>query len=312
MQRTRSRTPRVRIAAAVVALFAAALLPHVEAAAPAGTLDHIRQMGKLTLGYRTDAQPFSYRDESGNAAGYSVALCQKIAEQLKVELGVPALALEWVPVTLEGRFRDLKQGKIDLLCGADSVTLTRRKEVSFSIPVFPGGIGALLRADSSYRLRQILTKGQAAPRPFWRAAPAEVLQQQAFSAVSGTTSETWLAERMRTFKIAARVVPVEDYATGVRRVLERSTNVLFADRAILLDAATRSPSARDLIVLDRQFTYEPLALGLPRGDEDFRLAVDRILSRLFTTGEFRDLYMKWFGTPDESALMFFRMSALPE
>ena len=45
--------------------------------------------GKLTLGYRADARPFSYRDEAGKPAGYSVALCQKIAEQVKTELGLP-------------------------------------------------------------------------------------------------------------------------------------------------------------------------------------------------------------------------------
>jgi hypothetical protein len=56
--------------------------------------------------------------------------------------------------------------------------------------------------------------------------------------------------------------------------VDRSANVFFADRSILLDAATRSPSAGDLTVLDRLFTYGPLALALARGDEDFRLLVD--------------------------------------
>ena len=37
------------------------------AEAAAGTLDRVTQAGKITLGYRTDARPFSYRDESGNA-----------------------------------------------------------------------------------------------------------------------------------------------------------------------------------------------------------------------------------------------------
>jgi ABC-type amino acid transport substrate-binding protein len=313
MQRAGSQSPRghrVRIAAATIAFLAAALLPLGEAAA--GTLDRAREAGKLTLGYRADAKPFSYRDESGKAAGYSVALCEKIAEQVKAELGLSALAMEWVPVTIESRFRDVQEGRIDLLCGADTATLARRKEVAFSISIFPGGIGALLRADSSRRLREILSKGQAAPRPLWRASPAQILEQQTFSVVAGTTSESWLAERRDTLKIPAKVAPVDGYEAGIQRVLERKSNVFFGDRAILLDAAKRSPSARDLMVLDRHFTYEPLALGLARGDEDFRLVVDRTLSRLFGSKEFQDLYAKWFGKPDEEALAFFRRSALPE
>jgi len=88
--------------------------------------------------------------------------------------------------------------------------------------------------------------------------------------------------------------------------------VLFGDRAILLDAATRGPSADDLIVLEREFTYEPLALAFARGDEDFRLLVDRTLSRLYRSGEIGDIYKSFFGEPDADVLAFFRFVALPE
>ena len=65
-------------------------------------------------------------------------------------------------------------------------------------------------------------------------------------------------------------------------------------------------------MLDRLYTNEPLALGLARGDEDFRLLVDRTLSRIYRSAEFSDFYGKWFGTPDESVMTFFRQSALAE
>src|SRR5262249_15284746 len=99
---------------------------------------------------------------------------------------------------------------------------------------------------------------------------------------------------------------------GIQSVLDRKADVFFGDRPILLEAAADSPSASRLVVLDRLFTSEPLALGLARGDEDFRLVVDQALSHLFKSSEFRDVYMKWFGAPDESALTFFRETALPD
>ena len=79
-----------------------------------------------------------------------------------------------------------------------------------------------------------------------------------------------------------------------------------------MDAAQRSGSARDLIVVDRLFTYEPLALALPRGDEDLRLLVDRTLSRLYRSGEAGALYAKWCGEPDADTLTFFRLNAIPD
>lgn len=316
MQPARSNSPRryrVRTSTLGLVVLATGFLSLANAApvVAAGTLDRIRQAGKIELGYRDDARPFSYKDESGKAAGYSVALCEKIADDVKTELGLPSLTVDWVPVTLADRFQAVQQGKIDLLCGADTATLTRRKDVSFSIPVFPSGIGAILRSDAPVQLREVLA-GRPASGPIWRGSPARILEKKTFSAVADTTSASWLAERIDKWKIDATVVPVDSYQAGIQKVLDRGADVFFGDRPILYDAAEGSPSAANLTVLDRLFTYEPLALALARDDEDFRLAVDRSLSRLFKSGQFKDVYVKWFGEPDDSAAIFFGLSALPE
>jgi ABC-type amino acid transport substrate-binding protein len=305
--------PRLRHALVAIGPLAVALLMAVHAApASAATLDRVKETGKLTLGYRTDAQPFSYRDTSGAPAGYSVALCQRIADQVKAELGLPTLSVEWVPVTVPDRFSDVQQGKIDLLCGGASATLTRMKEVSFSIPIFPGGIGALLRADSPAPLRELLTGAPPLSHPVWRGSPAlTFLDKKTFAVVKGTTSEPWLAGRLKQFEIDAGVIAVETYDAGVQRVLDRKADVLFGDRAILLQAAKRNAS-EDLQVLDRLFTYEPIALAFSRGDEDLRLLVDRTLSRVYRSKELGPLYSKWFGSLEEGEVTFFEQSALPE
>jgi ABC-type amino acid transport substrate-binding protein len=298
-----------------LAAFVAAILGMAATPAPAeaaGTLDRIRQSGKIRLGYRADARPYAYRDEAGNAAGYSVALCELIASRVKSQLGLAALQAEWVPVPLEGRYGVLQEGSIDLLCGAETATLAKRKVVDFSIPIVPGGVGAILRSDSSLRLRHILTKGEAAFRPLWRASPAQVIQQQTFSVIPGTTAEGWIDSRSAKLHLSIKVVPVSSYDEGIRKVLDRSANVFFGDRAILVELAKRSPSSRDLIVLDRHFTTEPVALVLPRGDDDFRLLVDGTLSRLFRSGDIQKTYSIWFGRFDESAAMFFETYGLPD
>ncbi len=297
---------------AVALLLALTVLPFVQAGSASGaTLDRVRQTSNLTLGYRTDAQPFSYREASGTPAGYSIALCLKIVDEVKAELKLSSLAVEWVPVTLADRFKDVQQDKVDLLCGADSATLTRMQEIAFSIPIFPSGIGAMLRADAPRLLRQVL-EGPPPSHPIWRGSPARtLLEKRIFSVLAGTTSEGWLAGRLKEFQLDATVAPVANYEAGIQRVLNRGSDVFFADRPILLDTARRNAS-EDLIVLDRLFTYEPIALGFKRGDEDFRLVVDRALSRLFRSEGFRYLYGKWFGMPDESATTFFRLTALPD
>ena len=151
--------------------------------------------------------------------------------------------------------------------------------MSFSIPIFPGGIGALVRADAPFRLREVLAGHGEVFRPTWRASATQLLQTRAFSVVSGTTAERWLNERFSDLKIVADISRTDSYDTAIRALLDRRTDVVVGERAILLDAAQRHASARDLMMIDRLFTYEPLALVLRRDDEPFRLAVDRLLSR---------------------------------
>ncbi len=65
-------------AAAAVLLVIGALALAVPAAG--ATLDQAKERGTIRLGYRPDAAPLSFRDAAGKPAGYSVAVCQKIAD----------------------------------------------------------------------------------------------------------------------------------------------------------------------------------------------------------------------------------------
>ena len=305
MNRTRTT---VSLISALIALVA-----FVSPASSAGTLDRIRQNGKVMLGYRADAQPFSYRDESGNAAGYSVALCQAIVDGLKTDLGLANLSIEWVPVTVDDRFSAVQQGKVDLLCAAESETLSRRREVSFSLPIYPSGIGVLVAADAPPELEAILERGSPPTRPIWRGSPARtLLEQQTFAVVANTRAVDWLRERAAAFDIDAKIIPVDSYEAGVQSLIDGGSDVLFGDRAILLEAAKRNPAAHDLTLLDRRFTNEPVALVLARGDEDFRLMVDQKLSQTIRSDAFRSLYARWFGEFDQASARFFRDTVLPD
>src|SRR4051812_11485408 len=259
--------------------------------------------GKIAIGYYPDASPSSYKTKSGKPVGYAVELCQKVVDTEQIS---------WVRVTPQNRLALLREGKVKLLCG-EPVTLSARKDISFSIPIFQGGVGALLRADAQPALVRALSERPAAAGPIWRGTPTEsLLQAQTFAVVSDTPTEKLLGERLKTLQLTATVAPVKDYASGVQAVLERKANVFFADRSVLLDAVRRNPSFSDLKVVDRRLSVAPVAIGLARANEDARLAVDRALSHLYATPALREMYVKWFGEPDADTVTFFRLSALPE
>lgn len=293
-------------------LFAAALLllPLAQASAQDATLDRIRSAGRLNLGYIADARPFAFRDESGDPAGFAVALCERVAAAVRTAVG-QGVQVQWTPVTAADRFAAVEQGRIDLLCGSDDVSLTRRQDVSFSIPIYQGGVSAVLRADAPLGLKNALG-GRDRAYVFWRAAPAEVLNQQTFAAVANSTGAEWLGERLETLQIDAEVTTVSNVDAGIVAVLVREADVFFAERSVLLAAAARSTAARDLVVLDRRFSSVPLAFALQRGSEDFRLLVDRVLSETYRSDEFAGIYGQWFGEMDEAATAFFQNAALPD
>ena len=303
-------THRVACVACAIVLLAAPLVVGQKSHDPkASTFDRLRGGGSLRLGFRADARPFAYTDSTGAPAGYSVSLCQRIAAAAKRELGLSSLALEWVPLAVDARFQTLAQGQIDVICGAETETLARREEASFSIPIFPGGIGVLVREDAT-RLKEILSGRSQIAQPIWRAAATRALQTRAFSIVEGTTSDRWLTARMRELDIIAGVTRVNNYDAGVQAVMERRSDAFFGERAILLEAARRHAYTGNVAVLDRQFTHERLALAIRRGDDAFRLLVDRALSHLYNSGEIVPVYAGAFGEPDANTVAFFQWNTL--
>ena len=92
----------------------------------------------------------------------------------------------------------------------------------------------------------------------------------------------------------------------------RGADVFFSDRLLLLDAAARSKVSGDVVVLDRLFRRELVALAMRRDDDDFRLLVDRTLSQMYRTQDMVALYTRYFGAPKGAALDFFDLVALPD
>ena len=248
----------------------------------------------VAVGYYTDARPLSFDNESGRPSGYAVELCQAVART----------QIEWIAVTAESRRAALRDGKVKLLCG-EAVTLSAQKEVLFSIPIFQGGVGAMLRADQPAALKQALSSTPGASGQM-------LLQQQAHAVIAGAPAEKALADWFASLNLPAQIVRVPNEAAGLQAVLDRKVAVFFAERSVLLDSWRRSAASADLTVLTRRFTVAPIAIAFRRGDDDARVAIDRALSRFYASKEFRATYAKWFGQPDADSAAFFRLNMLPE
>jgi ABC-type amino acid transport substrate-binding protein len=262
--------------------------------AQAQTLDRVRDSGTFRIGYREDAAPFSYEDALGEAAGYSVELCRAVAANVSTVLGLAEIAVEYVPVTTEDRFQAVQDGRVDILCGATTVTLSRRKLVDFSLLTFIDGAGVMLRRDG--------------PEDFEGLAGLKVGVRRA------TTTEAALADALAQQGLAVEVVSVASHEDGLAKLQAGEIQAYFGDRAILTYLLLGSGSD-DLWVSERQFSYEPYALALTRGDDDFRLLVDATLSELYTSGAIERIFTATFGAraePTDMLQALYVINRLPE
>lgn len=307
MQHTSAQTRR-RLRAALFGplLWLAALAP----ALAAGTLDKAKESGKLTAGYVSDARPLSYADASGKAAGYGIELCAKVGDAVKSELKLSALAVEFVALPPPEAFRAVEQGKVDLLCGAVP-TLERRALVDFSIPIMLSGTSVAVRADAPTRLVQVLS-GREPKGPAWRGSPDQAPQRAVIAVIGGAALEKALTTSLKERRIVADVVSVKDTAAGLQMLTAGTAHAFFNDRAVLLDAVAKGTGSSDLRVLDRLFRRDIVALAMRRNDDDFRLAVDRALSRLYRSADMAAIYARHFGAATPAALDFFQLVALPD
>ena len=107
-------------------------------------------------------------------------LCRALGESVKSQLGQADLKVEWVPITAENQLQAVERHEVDASCAAVTVTLKRRELVDFSLPIFPGGAGVVVRSDSPKRLRNILNGEATQYTPTWKAVALNVLREQVF------------------------------------------------------------------------------------------------------------------------------------
>jgi len=263
--------------------------------AGAGILDRVKQDKTLRIAYRNDAPPFSFADASGVPAGFVVDLCRAVAKHIGTSLNLGDLKVDYVLVTGANRFDAIKTGKADLLCEPTSDTLSRREEIDFSIATFIDGASLLVNGDG--------------PSDFGALAGKKV------GVLAGTTTEQSLRQTLASAKVNAEVVPAKTHQEGLAMLEQGQIVAYFGDRAILVYLAANSHAPGKLRVADNYFSVEPYALALPRGDGDFRLEVDRALSRIYRSGEIATIFAQSFGSqvqPSDTLKTLYLISALPE
>jgi ABC-type amino acid transport substrate-binding protein len=245
--------------------------------ADAQTLDKIRKSGVITLGYIDGAAPFSFADGNGDPQGYSVELCRAVADGVAAQLKRTNLKTRWIKLTIQNRIDAVRQGKVDVECSTTTWTLSRQQLVDFSLVTFVDGGSLLVRADSD-------------------ASRVADLDGKRIAVITGTTTERALRAALTRGTVKAQLVPIKTRDEGLTLLREGQVDGLASDRTALIGVVVMSGSGGGQYkLLDQDFSIEQYALMLRRGDHDFRLAVNRVLARVYRSGDIHKIYARWLG-----------------
>jgi ABC-type amino acid transport substrate-binding protein len=236
-----------------------------------------------------------YNGSNDKPSGFMVDLCRAVISQIGQQLNLPSLKTTYVTVTAADRFEAIQQNKADLLCEPTSSTLSRRKLVGFSISTFVDGASLMITPNGPHNLQE--------------------LAGRTVGVLSGTTTEQELHNSLQRAGVTATVIPAQTHAEGLAMLDGGKTSAYFADRSILLALIASSKAPDKLRLADAYLTIETYALALPRGEDDFRLEVDRALSHIYGSGEITSILEQTFGKNVQLGSMLqmvYILSGLPD
>ena len=243
--------------------------------AHADTLSSIKERGEFLLGHRESSSPFSYVNEKGDPVGYSVDICLKIFDAVKAELKAPSLKLRYVALKPADRIAAVKSGRVDVECGSTTNTVERQKEVAFSFTTFVAG--ARLLASKASKVTELTD-----------------LRGKTVVVTEKTTTEKVVGQVSNERNLDLKVITAKDHAEGFMKMETGAAVAVANDDALLFGLVTKSkdPSAFDFV--GKYVSVEPYGIMYRKDDPAFNKLMDITLSNLFSSGQIRSIYGKWF------------------
>jgi glutamate/aspartate transport system substrate-binding protein len=261
-----------------------------------GHLKKIADTKTITIAHRTDAAPFSFVDANNNVTGFSVDLCRRVVASLERQLKIDKLAVKYVPVTAQTRFDAVAKGQADMECGASTVTLSRMKTVDFSSFIFIETTGLMAKTSGNYNSLSDLAGKKIA-------------------VIGGTTNERAVRAQLERRKMSATVVPVKSSEEGIAALESGAADAFASDALLLIGGVVKAKDPKALALLNDRLSYEPYGIVLPRGDYNFRLAINTALSQIYSSDQIDEVFSRWFsafGKPTPLTEAVYILGAIPE
>jgi polar amino acid transport system substrate-binding protein len=216
--------------------------------------------GTLLVGSDIPYPPFEFGDPP-DYEGFDIDIVNEIADRLELELEIQDTPFETI-------FRDLQQGRFDLVASATTITPEREQQVTFSEPYYRSDQSLLVKEGTDIET-------------------VDDLGGRTIGAEAGTTGLDYAREQTD--------------ADTVRRFpgITQAFNALQAEQieAVINDLPVSQEAEEtfdDLVVVETLATDEFYGLAMQQEATNLQQAVNEALQEMFDDGTYADFYREWF------------------
>lgn len=230
-----------------------------------GSLDAVKQRGKLIVGVKYDVPLYGFLNpETNQVEGFDVDMARAVAQRI---FGDPN-AIEFKEAVSKNRIPYLDAGTVDVVFSTMTANEERALQIDFSDAYYVAGQSLLVPVDSTI-------------------TDVKTLDGKIIGTVKGSTSE----KQIRTFAPGATIELFDTYSEAVQAMESGRADAVTTDDIILYGFAKRSPEK--FKVVGGQFTQEPYAAGVKKGNTTLLNEVNAAIRDLKSSGKWAESYKKW-------------------
>lgn len=234
--------------------------------ASAETLDDILERGTLRVGMEPGYMPFEMTNTKGEIIGFDVDMVGRIAKAMGVKL-------ELVSTAWDGIIPGLLTKKYDMIASGMTLTQERNLKVSFAAPYIVIGQSIMIKKELAGEVKSY-----------------KDLNNKKYTVASklGTTGE----QATKRMIPDCTYVSFETEQEGVMDLVNGKIDAFVYDLPYMALAYKQKGEGK-LVLLDKPFTYEPLAWAIRRGNPDFVNWLDNFMAQVKNDGTYDKIYNKW-------------------
>ncbi|MES2263964.1 MAG: amino acid ABC transporter substrate-binding protein [Pseudomonadota bacterium] len=260
----------------LLAMLAAPAIGHAQGVEK--TLDRIKNTGKITLGYRESALPFSFVDAQQKPAGYTLDLCERVVGAIKKSLALPEIDVQYVLLKATDRIAKVVDGTVDLECGATTNLKERAKLVNFSNTIFLAETKVLVKKESGIKT-------------------LDDLRNKRVTLTQGALGAVVLSKIDAQKGLNIRYIRSHENTESFKALEDGKVDAFVHDDIQLALFVAKSANPKEYLMLDTALSRDPIGIAMRKDEPKLAQLVNAALDSAYKSGDFNKIYARWFITP---------------